>query len=370
MYKVGIDARLIGQTGVGVYIRNLLEFLPKKAPSDWDIHVYHLCSDAKHLESLSKKYILRKANYKWHTISEQIKFNCDVTRDALDLMHFTYFSYPLLYKRSFISTIHDLTPLLFRTGKASTRSFFEYNLKYLAMKHVISQAVKNACKIITPTEAVRTQMIDMFGASYQSKMVSIYEGVSAKIQNAKENEKLKEKLPKKFMIYVGNFYPHKNIERLIKAYLKLSTDVSLILVGPDDYFQKRLLPLFENSNNRGKTIFYTNPSLEDLVFFYKNAEALVHPSLSEGFGLTLLEAAYFNCPIIASDIPVLREVLDSQYTMFDPYDIDDIASKIAGVLKQKTVFKYERLLERYSFETMTEQTVELYKQCLMMKDEG
>ena len=182
-------------------------------------------------------------------------------------------------------------------------------------------------------------------------------------------EEIKEALPNEdlsrrfqdFFIYVGNFYPHKNVERLIKAFLKVKTRYRLILIGPDDYFTERIQKYIEGMNGKkGKVVLIKNPPTSDLVFFYKNAQAIIQPSLSEGFGLPLVEAAYFNCPIIASDIQVFRELWGNQYVSFDPKNTDDIANKINGFTIRKPKINYEEKLAKYSFKKMTEETLKIY----------
>jgi glycosyltransferase involved in cell wall biosynthesis len=107
-----------------------------------------------------------------------------------------------------------------------------------------------------------------------------------------------------------------------------------------------------------------NPTLSDLIFFYKNAEALVHPSLSEGFGLPLIEAAYFNCPIIASNIEVFRELLKENYLSFDPNNANDISEKINNFIEKKPMFDYKNIINEYSFKKMTEKTLKIYMNVL------
>jgi alpha-1,2-rhamnosyltransferase len=107
-----------------------------------------------------------------------------------------------------------------------------------------------------------------------------------------------------------------------------------------------------------------NPTNEEKVFLYKHARALVHPSLSEGFGLTLLEAAHFNCPILASNIAVFQEIFGRYYAAFDPRDPEDIAQKLREVLKQKPSPNYSTLLKKYSFKKMAKETLDLYHRSL------
>ncbi|MBI4225690.1 glycosyltransferase family 4 protein [Candidatus Roizmanbacteria bacterium] len=380
MNKIGIDARLYSQTGVGVYLRNLLYFLEKIVKNQLLFYIYLMPEDYDRVQFRSSYFVKKKIDYKWHTPGEQIGFAKQLYSDGLDLVHFTYFGYPVVYKKKFMATIHDATPLFFKTGKASTKPAFLYELKFRAFQFVISQQVRNAAKIITPSNTVKRQLIKIYGDSVENKIKTIYEGVNYELietdkrhsedtdfggglQNRFWRPARHVKQGVAFFIYVGNFYPHKNVERLIRAFAKVKTDVKLVLIGPDDFFAKRLYRYIDITI-RGRVIFYHNPLKEDLLFFYKNALALIHPSLSEGFGLPLVEAAYFGLPIIASDIAVFQEILEGKYIAFNPQDADDIAEKIKDFLKKKSTFDYTKILNKFSFERMAKHTYIFYQQLL------
>lgn len=377
MHKIGIDARLLGQTGVGVYLLNLLYYLERIVKDESLFYVYVLDENYDKIQFKNKLFIKKAVTYRWHTFAEQIGFARILFQDNLDLVHFTYFSYPVLYRKKFVATVHDVTPLLFKTGKASTKNRLLYEIKQKTFKFVISQQVKNASAIIVPTKTVKKQLTEIFGKSTEKKIIPIYEGVDYElIQTAQRHPELVSGSEtrfrnefgmtegKPFFIYVGNFYPHKNVERLILAISKIGQDVKLVLVGPDDFFAKRLLQLINKLKLQSKIFFFHNPTKEDLVFFYKNALALIHPSLSEGFGLSLIESAYFNLPMIASNIPVFKEILDDRYISFDPKNPEDIASKIKKFLLEKNKFDYSKIIHKFSFEKMTKEISRLYNKIL------
>lgn len=364
MKKIGIDARLYSQTGVGVYLRNLLFFLQKSANQDIIFYVY-LTADDYHKVFFKKDTFIKKlAVSRWHSFSEQTAFFKELYNDNLDLMHFTYFSYPILYKRKFIVTVHDTTPLLFKTGKASTKNPMVYAIKHLLFRFVLSTQIKNSQLIITPTNYVKDQITALFGQTYEKKITTIHEGVSFELMNSKQNDGLKKRFTKDFMIYVGNFYPHKNVEKLIEAFAKIKTNSQLILIGPNNYFSQRLFQLINKLKQEKRIVFYHNATSEDLVFFYKNALGLINPSLSEGFGLPLIEAAYFNLPILASTIPVFEELMGDNYLKFNQNNIKDMTLKINQFLKQSPKFNYQNIIQNYSFVQMTNQTLALYNKLL------
>lgn len=363
MKKIGIDARLYSQTGVGTYLKNLIYYLEKKELKNELFYIYLMPNDYNNLSFKNKNILKRKVNYRWHTISEQISFLTKLYQDNLDLMHFTYFSYPILYLKKFVATIHDTTPLLFKTGKASTKNLLIYNIKHLFFRIILRCQINKAVKIITPTYTVKKQLEDIYGEKISKKTSPIYEGVSYQLLESKENKELSKKYTN-FFIYVGNFYPHKNVEKLIEAFSTIKTSSKLFLLGPSDYFKNRLFQLINRLKQKEKILFVNNLKTEDLIFFYKKANALIHPSLSEGFGLPLIEAAYFNCPIIASNINVFKELLGNNYLSFNPNDVNDISSKIKKFLETKPSFDYKNIIKQYSFEKMTNETVKIYKNIL------
>lgn len=361
MTKIGIDARLYFQTGVGTYLRNLIHYLQDMAGNDLTFYIYVLDKDSADIHFQNKNFIKREVTYKWHSIGEQFGFNNILNKDNLDLMHFTYFGYPVLYRKKFIATIHDLTPLLFKTGKASTQNQFLYQVKHTVFKYVLMNQVKNSLQIIAPTYTVKKQIVQEYGARFENKIISLYEGVDYELSAIKENISLKDKFKQPFFIYIGTFYPHKNVETLVKAYAKTNSQVGLILVGPEDHFTSQIIKLIKDLKQEDRIKLYTKSTREDLIFFYKNALALIHPSLSEGFGLPIVESMYFGLPIIASNIDVFQELLGKNYLQFNPQDENDIAEKIKQFIDKKLKFNYGNLIKKYSFEEMTRETLRLYE---------
>lgn len=366
MKKIGIDGRLFSQTGVGTYIQNLFLNLDNEKDKDITYYVYLSDKDFEKIHFKNKNIIKRVSNHRWHTIAEQTGFLILLLKDGLDLMHFTYFSYPIFYWRKFIATIHDTTPLIFRTGRASTKNQFVYRFKHLMFRLGLKLQVKRAIKIITPTKSVKKDLVSIYGERYSNKIVPIYEGVNNTITVIKDNILLKRKYHN-FFIYVGNFYPHKNVSSIIYAFKNIDLKYRLILIGPDGYFTDKIKQLISDLQMKNRILIVRNPSQSDLVFFYKNAEAIIHPSFSEGFGLPLVEAAYFGTPIIASDIPVFKELWGGGYIAFDPKNVNDIQQKIIDFIIKKPKFEYKETLKKYSFKMMTREIVKIYKDILSDK---
>ena len=356
--RLGFDARLYFQTGVGVYIRNLLYHLPKFLPKDWQVFVYFLEEDKDKI-NLSNFYIPRFIKGHWHSFEEQTFFLKELIKDRLDLIHFTYFSYPLLYPKDFVITIHDLTPLKFKTGRASSKGKVVYELKHFFYRAVLQGAFKRARRIIVPSFSVASD-IELAGV-VKKKVKVIYEGVDEDIVSAKEK---KVKLLKPFFLYVGNFYPHKNVEFAIEGFLRFGQRKKFVLVGPDDFFARKLKKKYKEYTDK-RIIFLHDLDRKELKFLYKNAVGLIHPSFSEGFGLTLLEALYFNCPVAASNLPVFHELYGDLIIYFNPKDkfsLKQAFEKLNNyVLPKKEKIK---ILKKFDFLKTAKETVQVYKASL------
>lgn len=379
--RIGIDCRLWNETGVGRYTRNLVSEL-SKIDSKNSYVLFALNKDVSSIKYhvLSIKHGNWKivvADIRWHTIEEQIKFPQILNKEKLDLVHFPYFSVPIFYKRPFVVTIHDLILNHYPTGQASTLPFPIYKLKLLGYKFVIAQVAKKAEKIITVSNTTKEEIIDHLGVSPQ-KVVVTYEGVDDKIRNSKSQLPSNSQLStlnsqlSKYFLYVGNAYPHKNLERLINAFEIINSQFStlnLVLVGKEDYFYKRLKEKIQKMKLLYKVIFLQNVNDEELASLYKNAIALVMPSLMEGFGLPALEAMANKCLVLASDIPSLKETCGDAALYFNPLSIDELAEKLNMVTLHTTEYGgleelRRRGLERakmFSWKKMAKETLGVYE---------
>jgi glycosyltransferase involved in cell wall biosynthesis len=365
--KIGIDCRLWNETGVGRYIRNLvlnLQKLDKK-------NNYTLFVLSKNKEEILKQvqddnFKTVTADVRWHTLSEQLKFPQLLNQENLDLMHFPYYSVPILYKRPFVITIHDLIVNHYSTGKASALPNFVYKSKRLAYKFVLNNSAKNAKKIIAVSNATKQELIDHLKID-KDKIVVIYEGADEKISNSRSQIPNSQIKSQNYFLYVGNAYPHKNLDRLLEAFKKLKSEIKLIFVGKNDIFYAKLREKIKQMELLEKVVFLQNISDEELSYLYKNARALVMPSLMEGFGLPALEAMANKCLVLASDIPSLREICLDTAIFFDPHDINDIAKKMEEASINSGSFydnRKEKGLKRarnFSWEKMVKETLKIYE---------
>ena len=151
------------------------------------------------------------------------------------------------------------------------------------------------------------------------------------------------------------------------AFGKLKDTTTLVLVGKDDFFYRRIRKNVEDVGLSKSVTFFGAANDAQLASLYQHAVALVFPSRMEGFGLPALEAMSFGCPVVCSDIPVFHELLGDEAVYFDPQSPDDLAQKLKGVIGQGTRTKREpnaNVLARFSWKEMAEKTIRIYERSL------
>lgn len=362
--RIGVDCRLWNETGVGRYIRNLVWEL-EKIDRNNDYILFFRENEYQNVQIDAVNFKKRLAHIRWHSIKEQFFLPGIFYKEKLDLLHFPYFSAPIFYTKPFIITIHDLIINHFPTGKASTRNFLFYWLKLWAYKIILFFAIRRAEKVIAVSEATKSEIVQHYKRKSEDIVVTL-EGVDERISNIPAKSRGARSIKERYFLYVGNAYPHKNLERLLEAFISFSfNNVKLIFVGRQDFFYIRLKQRVRELNLAERTAFYEKVSDAGLANLYNNAIALVTPSIMEGFGLPVLEAMANGCPVVCSEIDAFKEVCADAALYFDPQNVDDIRGKLEYILRNPDLCKQliEKGIERaklFSWRKMAEKTLKVY----------
>lgn len=364
--RVGIDARLIGSAGIGRYLKNLINNLSDLDKKN-DYFVFLFEEDFPKL-TLSKNFRKVRANFKWYTLSEQLRFPPLLRKYRLDLVHFPHFNVPILYSGKFVVTIHDLIHQKFNMN-ATTHGKISYAIKQFGYRRIFKYAVNKSQKIITVSNYVKEELLIKWSVP-QEKIVVTYEAVDdglikagEKLSDKKDKEVLgKFRIGRPYILYVGNAHPHKNVEGLIRSFRNLRKSdkhLKLVLVGTKDFF-------WEKINAKEKDIFFLSALTdEELGVFYRCSSAYVQPSLEEGFGLPMLEAMALSCPVVSSNRASLPEIGGNAPIYFDPDSLVEMTKAIGKVLndivlRQELIKKGLDRVKKFSWRKCTEQTLEVY----------
>lgn len=367
--KIGIDCRMIKATGIGRYVSNLVNNLTKLDLEN----EYILFFRKDDLESFDvgnpnfKKVI---ADYPCNRAEEQMKLPFALRAEGLDLVHFPHFNVPLIYRGKYVVSIQDIT-LHHYPVKTPSERLLNYKFREFFFKMVIKNAMKNSLKILVSTYFTKNDLVSTYGVPEEKIVVNYYSGSSEEMLDKIPDNRIIEKfgLKKPFILYVGNAYPSKNLERLLYALKYLPESLPLVFAGQMNDFYKEIKALAVSSGLEERAVFTDYISDEQLVSLYKNASVFVFPSLYEGFGIPPLEALSFGLPVVSSDRSTLPEILDDAALFFNPEEPREIALKITEVLSNDALRHdliergYQRV-KMFSWERMARKTLEIYQECL------
>ena len=369
--RIGIDARFYGSWGKGLgrYTQKLIAYL-EKIDNNNDYLILLRKDNWDEYEPKNRRFKKVLADYSWYSINEQLYFPRALKKLKLDLMHFTHFNVPFFYMRPFVVTIHDLILTKYPTERATTLGPLKYKLKHFGYKLIIGSAIRRAKSIIAVSKFTKQDISDHFEVA--SKKISVtHEGIDPLVVDSQDTNKVLSTyaINSPYILYVGNVYPHKNIDGLVNAWEKVvavKKDYKLVLVGKEDYFFQKIKELVKEKNLEDTIIFTGFVSDQDLPHVYKSASLYVFPSFCEGFGLPALEACYSGIPVAASDNSSLPEVLGRAAVYFDPHDIQQITKKIIYVLDHPEVAseliqRGHEQVARFSWEKMAKATLDLYE---------
>ncbi|MFA6197550.1 MAG: glycosyltransferase family 1 protein [Patescibacteria group bacterium] len=369
--KIGIDARFWGPEGKGLgrYTQKLIENLEKIDQTN-QYRIFVKPSSYETYQPKNPNFIKVLAPYRWYSVEEQLKFPALINAQKLDLVHFPHFNVPLLYRRPYLVTIHDLIITHFPTTRATTLGPVKYFFKRLGYQWVIATAVKRSRKVITVSDFVKNELVKFFKLP-ETKVAVTYEATDLFQGEATDPDTVLAQyhISRPYLLYVGNAYPHKNLEMLVAAFKELRqrhADVKLVLVGKMDYFYQRLKKMSDDMGLGGAVIYPGYVPDEHLPALYQKALLYVFPSLSEGFGLPPLEAMQYGVPVAAAHSSCLPEILGNGVVYFNPNEKHDIVNVLANLIEQpdkrdELVRLGNERVRHFSWETMARQTVDLYQ---------
>lgn len=388
--RIGIDARFYGSVGKGLgrYTEKLIEHL-ETLDADDDYVVFLRRENFDEYAPKNPRFRKVLADYPWYGFSEQLLFPILLLRFRLDLVHFPHFNVPLLYPKRFAVTIHDLILLEYPTLGHSTRAAFFYRIKFAAYRLTIASALRRAERIITVSHFTEQDILKRYPAAH-GKISVTYEATDLLCQILPPDEERalfarlglrKEDAPEggkndmrdilhPYLLYVGNAYPHKNLEAIVRA-AALFPAQRFVLVGKEDYFYARLKRMAERQGARN-VVFAGFVDDRELNALYRFALCYTFPSFYEGFGLPPLEAMAHGLPVLSAHTGSLPEILGDAARYFDPHAAGSFERELAGIIaseeaRTELALRGYRQAARYSWARMAADTRSLYAACVKNK---
>ena len=335
--RVAIDARKLHDFGIGTYVRNLIHEL---ARLDHDTEYVLLChpDDSTLAETLGSNFRAvteRAGNY---SVSEQFFVPFDLGRAGAQLFHAPHYVLPPLTPCRAIVTIHDCIHLRFP----------QYLPNRFALSYARAQiwyALRRASRVLTVSESSKQDILHFFDVP-EDKITVIPNAIDERFRVEPSEEDMvrvreRYQLPDRFVMYAGNVLPHKNLERLIEAFMVVRSsgldDLGLLISGSEVSRYATLRRAVHRHHLHKHVRFLGYLPASTLAVLYRLADVFVFPSLYEGFGLSPLEALASGTPVVASNVSSLPEVLGDAAVLIDPRDPASIADGITRALVDRAL---------------------------------
>jgi len=238
-------------------------------------------------------------------------------------------------------------------------------------------AVHHADHLIAVSQWTKKELVEKLRAD--SKKISVvYEGVRGNAVPHSEEPELssvtsQEGLP--YILFVGTIQPRKNLIRLIKAFSRLQAQgqaLCLVIAGKPGWMYDGILAAPKKCGVEKRVKFLGYVSNQDLAGLYQKALCFVLPSLCEGFGLPVLEAMRYGCPVIAAKAGALTEVVGKAGLLVDPYNVDEIAKAMKLMMENKELREDMRekgfaRVQRFSWEKAARETLKVFEKVVLGK---
>ena len=371
--RIGFDVRPLQTAhkgaGIGTYTFNLLKhLLALQSEDEWLCYTLHGNRQKIDIDLPGQLSIHRPADQTHIGLWEQLLLPIDILRGRVDLFHATggltqvwEICAPRIQPARTVVTVQDLHPLILPHFGfiAATRSF-KWQM----------EAIRKAARVIAVSENTKQDIIRLVQVPPEHiEVIHMAPGEHFQVLERTKVQACLEKygIEPPFILYVGNYNIHKNIEAIVEAWHHTHPVAPLVIVGKRDSYPRQLQVRIAALGRSNAVHFIGGLSCDspDLVALYNAATVFVFPSLYEGFGLPVVEAMRCGCPVIASRRGSLPEVVGEGGRLVEPDDITGLADEIQRILdddqwRETLRTKGLEYVSRFSWQHTAEQTLALY----------
>lgn len=357
-HRVLIDSRMAASAGIGTYIVNLVPLLAKRMQ---DV-VFTLLGRPALLASLG---LLEPTNVTAFQYNRRLYGPAELLGPLrarpTDLLWVPHFNVPFTPFQKLLVTVHDTfhlaMPELMKNGLRA---------RYARQRYHLVRA--RADRVITVSSFTRSEIVRHLGID-RNRVEVISLGVDSSWRCAAGGSRNTES---PYIVFVGSLKPHKNVGTLIEAFQRIQHTVphTLLIIGSDEGMLTRDEALLRSRQRLGERVrFLGHIEKADLIRSVRGADALVHPSLYEGFGLTPVEAMACGCPTVVSSAASLPEVCGDASVYFDPHSAADLADSLLRVLsnsrlREDLIAKGRTRADTYVWSTTADRTAAVIRSML------
>lgn len=368
---LGIDAREIQDgvhTGIGRPLANFLNYFSKLDNRDHCVLFSARKIPINFGARVKNVVIEERFTQYW----DQIQLAQAVKKEGIELFYSPYYKLPLFITCKCVCAVLDLMYLIVPEYR---RELTPLTKLYYAT--IGKKCVEKAGRILTCSEHSKRDIVRIYGIDERKieiiplSVAHIYRPEPDK--NKIESMKAKYGIIGPYILYLGNFKPHKNVKTIISAFHKIAPEfpeLKLVLAGPKTHLYSELIALTQKLGLSERIIFTGKVSESDEPhLLYSGAEIFVIPSLYEGFGLPPAEAMACGVPVVASNTTSIPEVVKDAGLLVDPQDADAIAVAIKRVLsdaslKRTLVEKGLKYAQEYEEDRVAKMNYDFFKRVL------
>ncbi|MBW7960121.1 hypothetical protein B6D29_01380 [Microgenomates bacterium UTCPR1] len=355
---VGVDgneANVPKKVGVSVYTLNLLKYFKKKSNKSLRFKIF-LKDSPKNLpeEGPYFRYEVVHGRFLWSQIFLPLRL---YFKKDIDIFFSPAHYLPRFCPVPSVVTIHDLSYINY------PKDFLKKDL--FQLKNWTKYSVKQARKIIAVSKTTKKDVMKNYQVP-DDKVVVVYNGgVSTSYTltpSLKDNN-----VNNPYLLYVGTLQPRKNITTLILAFneiKKIFPEFKLTIAGKKGWLFNEIFKLIDELGLETDVYFTDYVTDNQLSYLYKNAFCFVLPSFYEGFGIPVLEAMSFDCPVIASFSSSLPEIGGDACLYFDPKNPLNLVEKIKTLiennkLRSDLIKKGRARVRQFSWDKCGEETLKI-----------
>ena len=360
MITIGIDASRANKeekTGVEWYAFFVIEHLKKIDTSE---HVrFILYSDTPlkgELSDLPRNWESKVLTWPPKRLWTQVRLSFEMLFSAPDVLFIPAHVFPIIHPKKTVMVVHDIAASVFE----ESYNFFERWYSLFSAR----RAVKKLFKVIVPSGFTKSELEREFGVADNVSVIPHGVDTRYRVLDSSDEVLKKYTISHPFFLSVGRLETKKNTERIIQAFdifcEKAHTPHQLLLVGKPGHGYEHVRKTFAQSKNRNLIITPGWSSPDDLVHLMNKAQALIFPSLYEGFGLPILEAFLCETPVITSQTGASAEIARGYAHVVDPLKSDDIAQAMKILTESKQdLLEAAAYARSFSWERCAKETLRL-----------
>ena len=367
MSRIGIDARMAHEFGIGTYVCGLLD---QFAALDTR-NQYVLFGDVARLRRrFGDRFALVAAHSGKYSLRQQIELPRLIRRAGVDLFHSPHYVVPARAGVPVVVTVHDLVHL-----RRDLRPGVKHWLASVYARALIGAAVRKARRVITGAHAAQREIETEFPVAI-GKTIVIHHGADGATQHNGGVEPARvdafrrtHGLTRPLVLFVGNPKPHKNLPAVLATLAELKRRgrrARLALVGSSPEAVRDLIAAQDLADDVVALGYLPD---DEMPLAYAAADVLLFPSLCEGFGLPPLEAMAASIPVVTSNVSTLPEVVGDAALTVDPRDVGALADAVGRVLddadlRRELVARGHERLRHFTWRRSAEAHLALYEDVL------